>query len=170
MKFILLVISLTIASLSSSVLYADIATANQKATSTTNEVIANIKSIASQIPTKIVHFNVIPATVAARSWLKMLDKNQYGRCWEESSVLVKQNLSKESFIKAATRSRQPLGTFIKRNIIMSEPKTKLPGAPAGKYVLIKFESEFSNKKKVSQTVIIQQDPDQVWRVGAYFAM
>jgi len=162
-KYLLLAVSFITSGLSSSFIYA--ASTNEQ-----YEVPTDIKSIVKQLPTKTVTFNVIPATVAARKWLKILDKNQFGHCWENSSVLVKKNLSKEAFIKEATRSRQPFGSFIKRDIIMSQPKVELPGSPKGKYVIIKFESEFVNKKKVTQTVIVQQDPDQVWRVAAYFAM
>lgn len=163
MRYILFTISLLVSSLSSSFIYATPTLEN-------DQVPTDIQSIAKQIPTKIVAFNVIPATVAARYWLQMLDQSQFGHCWEKSSILVKKNLSKEAFIKEATRSRQPFGPFIKRNIVMSQPKVELPGSPKGKYVIIKFESEFANKKKVIQTVIVQQDPDQVWRVAAYFSL
>lgn len=129
-----------------------------------------LKSIIKQVPTKVVTFNVLPATSEARRWLKTLDKKQFGDAWEKASILVRQTVTKEEFIKQATRSREPLGSFIKREILMAQPKTELPGAPKGQYVLITFKSDFFNNHKVSETVMIQKDPDNSWRVAGYYVI
>jgi hypothetical protein len=44
----------------------------------------------------------------------------------------------------------------------------LPGAPDGKYVVIQFESSFSNKKAAIETVTLMMDSDVKWRVSGYF--
>jgi len=139
-------------------------------TLTVNKVKTDPKSLMEYVPNKVVAFNIMPATKAARIWLNLLDQSKYASCWEQASVLVRKSISKEAFIKQATRSRQPLGTFMERTVFFIQPKTNLPGAPKGKYVLIKFNSIFSNKEKTTETLIIQQDPNNSWRVAGYFIL
>ncbi len=130
----------------------------------------NIKTAISQIPTKKIMFNVMPATREARHWLGILDKKQFDEAWEKASVLVQKSITKEAFINHARRSREPLGSFIKREIIMAQPHTQLPGSPKGRYVLITFKSQFHNKQKVTETIMLQQETDESWRVAGYFIL
>jgi len=129
----------------------------------------NINSAVKRVPIKPVTFNILPATGEARRWLTTLDKKEFGSAWEKSSILVRNTITKEEFIKQSTRSREPMGSFVKREIIMAQPKTELPGAPKGQYVLITFKSQFHHKDKVSETIMMQKDPDNSWRVAGYFA-
>lgn len=112
----------------------------------------------------------MPAIQEARHWLGILDKKQYDEAWERASILVQKSITKEEFIEQARRSREPLGSFIKRTIIMAQPRTELPGAPKGKYVLITFNSVFHNKAKVTESIMIEQEADTTWKVAGYFIL
>lgn len=129
-----------------------------------------MRALIKQVPTKVTVFNVMPATSEARKWLTIMDHNDFSHAWEQASILVRQSITKEAFIKEASRSREPLGSFIKRDILIAQPKTEMPGAPQGQYVLITFKSEFHNKQPVNETIIVQKDPDNSWRVAGYFAL
>ncbi len=162
---------LTLLSLTSPFL-VNLALADTPPSPTTREssVHKNVKAAISHVPTKIITFNVIPATSEARHWLSILDENKFDEAWEKASLLVKESISKEAFIAQALRSREPLGSFIKRDILMAQPHTQFPGSPKGHYVLITFKSTFHNKDKVTETIMVQQEPDTTWRVAGYFIL
>lgn len=129
----------------------------------------NAKALLKQVPKKAVKFNIFQASKAARAWLKLMDDKEYGKCWAMASPMIKKVISEKAFIDQAERSRQPLGTFKKREVVFIEPKTELPGAPKGQYVLITFKSQFNNKQEgASEMLMMQREQDNVWRVAAYF--
>jgi hypothetical protein len=47
-------------------------------------------------------------------------------------------------------------------------RTSLPGAPDGEYVVIRFKTEFENKKEAYETVTPMKDKDGEWRVSGYY--
>lgn len=130
----------------------------------------SIKKAISHIPTQKIMFNVMPATKAARQWLKILDSKKYDEAWEKASPMVQKAITKEAFINQARRSREPLGQLVNRDILMAQPHTQLPGSPEGKYVLITFKCQFHNKAKVTESVMVQEEPDTTWKVAGYFIL
>jgi hypothetical protein len=46
--------------------------------------------------------------------------------------------------------------------------TSLPGAPDGKYVVIRYASSFQNKKSAMETVTPMLDKDGKWHVSGYY--
>ena len=46
--------------------------------------------------------------------------------------------------------------------------TSLPGAPDGEYVVIQFDTSFTNKKVAVETVTPMKDEDGIWRVSGYY--
>ena len=142
---------------------------NSEETSPQPSTQLNTKELIKQIPTKAVSFSIIPATTAARDWLKLMDQDKFAQCWQQASVLVRKSVNEKDFVESAKRSRLPLGSLIKREITMVEPKTKLPGSPKGKYVIATFKAKFHNKADpVTEILMLQVDPDNQWRVAGYF--
>ena len=47
------------------------------------------------------------------------------------------------------------------------PKS-LPDAPAGKYVVLQFDTSFANKKEAVETVTPRLDADGTWKVSGYY--
>lgn len=129
----------------------------------------SVKHAIQQVPKEAVSFPVLPATHAGRQWLQLLDQDKFAKSWQQASILVKKNISQDDFVKSAERTRLPLGSLEKRTVIMVQPKTEMPGAPKGKYVLMTFKSKFNNKAEdVTEMLMLQEDPDKQWRVAAYF--
>lgn len=46
--------------------------------------------------------------------------------------------------------------------------TSLPGAPDGEYVVVQFETSFTNKKAAAETVTPMLENDGQWRVSGYY--
>lgn len=112
--------------------------------------------------------NLAAGTEAGRAWLILLDKNDFGSAWEKASVLVREHVTKANFINNAEQVRKRLGKLISRELVISQYKTSLPGAPEGEYVILRFESNFEHKKKITEMVTPQKDPDGIWRVAGYY--
>jgi hypothetical protein len=64
--------------------------------------------------------------------------------------------------------RKPLGSLISRKLKSAQPMTELPGAPDGQYVLMQFETSFTNKKSAVETVTFMLEKDGQWKSGGYF--
>ncbi len=110
-----------------------------------------------------------PAAVeAARSWLGLVDANEYGKSWQEAAAYFRRAISKDKWIQALNGARLPLGGLVSRKLKSAVYATSLPGAPDGEYVVIQFDAAFANKQMAIETVTPMKDPDGVWRVSGYF--
>jgi len=108
------------------------------------------------------------AQKAAEQWLGLIDTGKYDHSWETAAALFKNAITKTQWHQTIKAVRPPLGKLKSRSLTSATYTTTLPGAPDGKYVVIQFQSSFSNKQSAIETVTPMQDPDGVWRVSGYF--
>ena len=107
----------------------------------------------------------------AEKWLSLIDDGNYPQSWEEGAVLFHGGVSKESWEKMMETFRKPLGKLVSRKLQSAKPLTKIPGAPDGYYVLyvlIQFDTSFTDKKSAVETVTFMQEKDGVWKSSGYF--
>lgn len=108
------------------------------------------------------------ATNAAKKWLAVVDTGSYGKSWKEASSLFKNQVPSKSWISSLKKVRTPLGKLTFRKLKNAEYRTALPGAPDGQYVVIQFESRFTNKANAIETITPMADKDGSWRVSGYY--
>ena len=108
------------------------------------------------------------AVSASEAWLAIVDAGKYGQSWEAAAGLFRQALTKPQWEEAVGKARAPLGRVLSRKLGGSQFTTKLPGAPAGEYVVIQYSTDFENRKGVTETVTPMKDPDGTWRVSGYY--
>jgi uncharacterized protein DUF4019 len=108
------------------------------------------------------------AQAAAESWLKLTDAGDGAASWEQAAKVFKAATTKEQWTQMLARVRPPLGRAVSRKVTSRQYSETLPGAPAGKYVIIQYESAFANKPSAVETVTPMLDPDGVWRVSGYW--
>jgi len=108
------------------------------------------------------------AQAAAESWLKLTDAGKADASWEQAAALFKGAVTKEQWVQMLPGVRSPLGKVVSRKVTSRQYSEKLPGAPDGKYVVIRFETVFEKKASAVETVTPMLDPDGVWRVSGYF--
>ncbi len=108
------------------------------------------------------------AQAAAESWLKLVDEGDYKASWEQAAKLFKAAVKQDDWAQAAGSARSPLGKLVSRKVKSREYSEKLPGAPAGRYVVIQYESVFEKRASAVETVTPMADPDGAWRVSGYF--
>jgi Protein of unknown function (DUF4019) len=104
---------------------------------------------------------------SAGAWLTLVDVGEYGKSWDQAASLFKESLSKDQWVKALKTVRTPLGKLISRTSASTTYTTSLPGVPDGKYVVIKYDTSFENKKSAVETVTPMLDKDGKWRVAGY---
>jgi hypothetical protein len=108
------------------------------------------------------------AVKAADEWLALVDQGEYGESWQEAATLFKSAVTVEQWEQALNASRRPLGDLRSRELKGAEYMTSLPGAPDGEYVVIQFDTSFTNKKVAVETVTPMKDEDGIWRVSGYY--
>jgi hypothetical protein len=108
------------------------------------------------------------AQAIGESWVKIVDAGNYGQSWDEAATLFKSAVTKDQWASAASNARGPLGSLTSRTLasrqITDQPP---PGAPAGKYAILRYTTAFANAPAVNEMVILILDGDRGWRVGGY---
>jgi hypothetical protein len=107
------------------------------------------------------------AEVSADAWLPLVDQARYDESWDAASKTFKSALAREKWMEQVKEMRAPLGALVSRKLSSAKYLEKIPGAPAGKYVVIQYETSFE-KKNAMETVTPMLDPDGSWRVSGYY--
>ncbi len=108
------------------------------------------------------------ARQAAQTWLAMLDSGNYSNSWYQASGLFRGAVSETAWEGAMNTYRQPLGMLISRRMASAQGTKEMPGFPDGQYVLMKFETSFTNKKDAIETVTFLLEKDGQWRSAGYY--
>jgi hypothetical protein len=113
--------------------------------------------------------NVDPAArKSVDTWLVLVDQQKYGESWDAAAKLFQKAIKRDGWREAVGPVREPLGKVISRKLRSAEPRTSLPGAPDGKYVVFQFDTSFENKKSAVETVTPLREEDGSWKVSGYF--
>jgi hypothetical protein len=112
--------------------------------------------------------SVAKAQDAATSWLALMDKGSYGASWEQAASIFKTSITREGWETAAKSVRSPLGGLKSRKLRSATYTKTVPGAPAGDYVIILFDTDFANKASTTETVVPMLEKDGSWKVSGYY--
>lgn len=104
---------------------------------------------------------------AALRWLATLDRGQYEQSWRNASPLVRRQVSMERWAQAVGAARNPLGKVRSRAHLTATYREHIPGAPDGKFVILRFDTAFENKRGAIETVTEMLVGNQ-WMTVAYF--
>jgi hypothetical protein len=107
------------------------------------------------------------ATNAAKFWLSAVDANEYARSWKAASAFLESHVTEAQWETAAKAARDPMGPVIARNIAAVDFTTTLPGAPDGKYVVVKFDTKFANKAAAIETITMVMEGGR-WKTAGYY--
>ena len=110
----------------------------------------------------------VAARAAVEVWLALVDDGQYEKSWDNAAGAVKKVVPKDQWTKTFTDHRQQLGKILSRVLKDMKSSTSLPGAPAGQYVTLRYDTSFEQKKTATETVTCMVDDGGQWRVTGYF--
>ncbi|MFQ5732913.1 MAG: protein kinase [Planctomycetaceae bacterium] len=102
----------------------------------------------------------------AEAWLKLMDDGKYGDAWEQSAGPNKKGISKADMAKLYTQMAAKLGKVTSRKLFSRDYVTELPGFPKGRYVLIKYLTDFDKQKDLVQSVLLIPENGS-WKVQAH---
>ncbi len=108
------------------------------------------------------------ATNAAQSWLVQIDSGNYAKSWKEASAYFQGAVTEKNWTDALNGTRKPLGKLVSRKLNKAQSASSLPGAPDGNYVVMQFDTSFSNKKGAVETVTFVQEKDSKWKAAGYY--
>jgi serine/threonine protein kinase len=108
------------------------------------------------------------AISSAEAWLNAIDAGRYSESWKGAAPFFQGAVTEKGWTKSMESFRKPLGSLISRKLKSAQPMTELPGAPDGQYVLMRFETSFTNKKSAIETVTFMLEKDGQWKSCGYF--
>jgi len=107
------------------------------------------------------------ATAAATEWLALIDAGEYEESWKEAASAFQDALTPAVWESALTDARSQFEPFGQRTLTSSQQMTDPPGAPAGDYVILQYQTEVSEDRTVTETVVPMKEGDH-WKVSGYF--
>jgi len=109
-----------------------------------------------------------PAQNAAQAWLALTDSGQYEPSWDRAAEFFKASVPKASWASAMSTARSPLGALKSRKLKSATFTRNVPGAPAGEYVVIQYDTQFVNKGSAIETITPMHEKDGSWKVCGYY--
>ena len=135
------------------------------------------KAVPSPFVTAIVVMLLLPvaalgadtqkATDAAKSWVELCDANDYAQSWNTASIFFQSHILQVQWEWEVQLARGPLGMLVSRSVASADFATTLPGAPDGQYVVVKFNTKFTNKAAATETVTMMLDNGS-WKSAGYY--
>jgi len=108
------------------------------------------------------------ALASSTKWLTIVDKGDYSKSWERTAVIFRGMVTKAEWETKLNTFRKPLGKVSERNIRSKQYTKTLPDAPEGEYFVIQYETIFTNKQAVTETVTCVLEKDGKWKVAGYY--
>ena len=103
--------------------------------------------------------------MAGQRWLSLVDDQKYEESWNQASSMFRNEVTKEQWIAALKRSREPLGAVASRTRTRLEFSKALRGAPDGDYAIIHFSTTFNGKSATERLTLVKEDSK--WQMAAY---
>ena len=80
---------------------------------------------------------------------------------------MQSHISQAQWEKAVQAALGPLGMLVSRSVASADFATTLPSAPDGQYVVVKFNTQFTNKTAATETVTMMLDNGS-WKSAGYY--
>lgn len=108
------------------------------------------------------------AIAAAQSWLSIIDRGQYSGSWDAAAPFFQRAVSESKWVESMDSLRKPMGDLVSRQLKSAQTMTQLPNAPDGLYVVMQFQTSFSNNKSVIETVTVGPEKGNQWKASGYY--
>lgn len=106
------------------------------------------------------------AETAAESWIALVDSESYVDSWEAASPAFQTGISQDEWATAVEQVRGQVGTIESRTLLDSQYHTSLPNAPEGEYVVLQYESVFTQLPQAMEMVVLTKADDE-WKAAGY---
>lgn len=107
------------------------------------------------------------ASRAARGWLALLDAGKWNASWEAAGTVFRTRITAEQWAGKISATRNQFGPVRRRALAGAMKTAELPGAPAGEYEIVKFQTDWAKMPGTTERVVLQRE-GQAWKVVGYF--
>ena len=111
--------------------------------------------------------NLTMSSIATKAWLDMVDKGRYGESWDAGSKLMRGTVKRNEWEKILTKTRKPLGEVKSRSILDQRTAKDPKNMPKGDYMVLFYNTSFSNKPLAYELITLFLESDGQWRVITY---
>ena len=96
-----------------------------------------------------------------------IDQGRYAQSWEKSDPLFQNTITQSEWEKALNLARKNKGATKSRKIIAQDPAWNPNGLPEGAYMVIQYETSFTNDPNSNEMVTLRLGSDGKWRPLTY---
>jgi hypothetical protein len=108
------------------------------------------------------------AQKSAEQWLALVDAGSFAESWKTAAGYFQTVVPQDQWEHTIAAVRRPLGDLVSRKLKSAHYTKSLPGAADGEYVVLQFDTSFTNKKTAVETVTPMLDADGTWKVSGYY--
>lgn len=105
---------------------------------------------------------------ASIQWLALLDTGDVDQAWQETARIFRQTVTQDAWRVVMADVRAPLGEVKGRALRSVITKENPTASPDGSYILMTFDSSFTEGQEVIETLTMFQESDGIWRTAGYF--
>lgn len=113
--------------------------------------------------------NLQDSAKAAQDWLAYADKGDFDGSWENASVVMKLRIPKSTWVTLMEAMRKGKGSLVERKLLEQRVAMDPKGLPQGEYMVIVYNTKFSNKPDAKELVTLVLESSGQWRVLTYAA-
>lgn len=112
---------------------------------------------------------VAASSAAAVEFLELVDQGNYEQSWHSAATYLRNDMPLEQWLERLQTVRSRAGNVLERkqkDVFATQGGNK--GIPEGEYMVYTFETRFTNRDTLEETVTVMLEDDQGWRVAGYF--
>lgn len=110
------------------------------------------------------------AKEVALQWLGLVDAENYEESWRQMAEFARAKIAAGEMAERLSAARKPLGEIVSRHFAKSTVLGQIDDAPAGKYVVLEFESKFSAGLSLTERVTPCLEADGQFKVAGYYLL
>jgi uncharacterized protein DUF4019 len=104
---------------------------------------------------------------AARDWLALADAIDPATSWQKAGARFRDAMSADRWKEALRREREPRGAADRRTVTSTQFVGSIAGYGEGDFAIITFRTSFAHRGEGAETITLQREADDVWRVVGY---
>jgi Protein of unknown function (DUF4019) len=109
----------------------------------------------------------IEAQRQSREWLALTDRGDGAGSWAAAGLKFREAITAERWSESLSAVRTPRGPVVQRAVVATRFEKSFPGAPEGDYAIVQFRTAFAKLVEGGETLVLEHEPDGVWRVVGY---
>jgi hypothetical protein len=109
---------------------------------------------------------IAAAEQEATRWLEALDAGRHAESWDNAAAVMKEGRSLADWVRDVAAPRETFGKSVMRELERKEFSTSVRGGPSGKYVTLKYLTQFTKAPPVYETILLVLEQDH-WRIAGY---